>query len=649
MADFGLPFVSSTFSRVTNSLARDVALANLTRLQGDLLRTQTEASSGKRINAPSDDPIGATIVLNFRKRVERNRQFLRNLGDANGRLAVADRALGSALSLIDRARTLLLAHAQNTAGADARRAAAADVNALLAEARDIANTRFENRFLFAGGRQTERPFSDAPGGVAYAGDDAPPEMNLTDGGTVPVGVSGVAAFAGFSAAILGNTDLDPDIDAATPLSELNQGRGVRLGAVAVGTTAANLRAIDLRIAKTVGDVLDLINAQTAATGVTAAVDPVTGNRIVLTSGSTVLVQEVDGGRTAQDLGLPNLAAPAASPVVGGDVDPVMTASTPLSLLNGGAGLDLSGLVIANATSVQTFTATLSFAGLGTVQDALNRINDAGVFVRAEINASGTGINVRTRLSGARLTVAENGGATAAQLGILSTIGRARVADLNNGFGIETVDGDDIQIRRRDGTTFEVDLSGAVTAQDIVDAVNNDPQNGGTVLAALGAANNLVLTDLTGAVAAAFEVRNFNDSQTATQLGIEQTAAAAIVTGTNLNWAGDQAEGLFTALVRLRDALRADDTGAIRSAGRLVDLAQQQVLDSRAEVGASMVRFELTQGRLEDERDQVTELRSGIEDADLAEVATRLQLQQTTLQAALAVTARLLQTSLLNFL
>lgn len=754
MADFGLPFVSSTFSRVTNTLARDVAMANLTRLQAALLRTQTEASSGKRINAPSDDPIGATIVLNFRKRVVRNTQFLRNIQDANGRLATADKALGQAQGILDRARAILLSQAQDTANGESRRGAAVEIDALIAEARDIANTRFENRFLFAGGRQTERPFTDVPGGVAYLGDDAPPRMNLSDGGAVPIGVSGVRAFAGFSAAIAGNADMDPDIALATKLSELNRGRGVRLGSIAVGTSAATLRTIDLRIAEDVGDVVNLINAQTASTGITAALNPA-GNGLRLT-GAAVLVQEVDGGKTALDLGLPNLGAPAGSPLDGADLDPVMAQDTPLALLNGGAGLDLSGLVISNATASQTFTATLSFAGLSTVGDVLNRINTSGVFVQAEINADGTGMNLRTRIGGARLTVAENGGATAAQLGVINanplglptgagpdiqiqthdgtlvpvdlsgaltlqdvvaainaaappltvtasvgaanqlvlndasagaalfqatnlnpsltatalgifqstagntilgtnptSLGRAQVADLNNGLGIETVDGDDIQIQRHDGTTFEVDLSNAATVQDIVDAINNDSQNlpgPSQVVASLGFANNLVLTDPT-AGASSFEVRNFNDSQTATQLGIQQSAASptATLAGANLNWAGDQAEGLFTALIRLRDALRADRADVVRHAGLLLDQSQRQVQESRAEVGGSVARFELTQGRLEDERDQVQELRSGVEDIDLAEVATRLQSQQTTLQAALAVTARLLQTTLLNFL
>jgi flagellin-like hook-associated protein FlgL len=750
MTDFGTPFVSSTFSRVTNVLARDTIQANLSRLQQALLQTQEEAATGKRLTRTSVDPIASTIALNFRARIQRDGEFLRGLDAAGGRLAVTDQTLGQAQGIVERARAIQLAQFQGTA--ETRDAAAIEVDALLDGAIALANTRFENHYLFAGSRQTVRPFGAVSGAVAYAGDADPTRFALSDAGPDAVAVAGASVFGGLSDVIVGNADLDPDINAATKLSVLNGGRGVRAGAIAVGTTAATLRTIDLRIAEDVGDVINLINAQTAATGVTAALN-VDGNGIDLASATTVLVQEVDGGRTALDLGLPNLSVPAALLVNGGALDPRLAGSTPLSLLNGGLGLDLSGIVITQDAPGQTHTAALGFAGLATVEDVLNRINTSELFVEARLNEAGTGIDLRSRLSGARLTVAENGGATAAHLGILtdnplgvptgagadiqiqtrdgtlvavdlsaaltlqdvaaavnaaappgtvtatidalnrlvltdasagaalfqvtdlipgvptagalgvlqstanavilgtdpSPIRRARVADLNNGFGIPTVEGDDIQIRRRDGTAFEVDLSGAQTVQDIVDAINGDAQNGGTVLADVGFAGNLLLRDLTGAAAAPFEARNFNESRTATLLGIERIGTPTDIVGASLNWAGDQSEGLFTALVRLRDALRADSAAGIDEAGRLLNLAQDRLLDARGEVGGRVARLEMTQRRFEDEQDTLRDLLGAVEDADLADVATRLQLQTTTLQAALAVTARLFESSLLNYL
>ena len=65
------------------------------------------------------------------------------------------------------------------------------------------------------------------------------------------------------------------------------------------------------------------------------------------------------------------------------------------------------------------TYNISFAGDKTIQDVINEINGAGAGVVASINSQGTGINIRSTLSGAKFSIGENGGTTAAQLGVRS--------------------------------------------------------------------------------------------------------------------------------------------------------------------------------------------------------------------------------------
>ena len=81
--------------------------------------------------------------------------------------------------------------------------------------------------------------------------------------------------------------------------------------------------------------------------------------------------------------------------------------------------------------------TLDISGAETVEDLLNLINGAEIGLLAEINAAATGINVRSRLSGADFTIGENGGTTATQLGIRTYTGDTELAALNRGFGVPT--------------------------------------------------------------------------------------------------------------------------------------------------------------------------------------------------------------------
>jgi len=81
----------------------------------------------------------------------------------------------------------------------------------------------------------------------------------------------------------------------------------------------------------------------------------------------------------------------------------------------------------------------------------------------------------------------------------------------------------------------------------------------------------------------------------------------------------------------------------------LDAARSAVVDARAVVGARQNRLELGRTALEDARLATERLRSMVEDADLAEAVTELSRREATYQAALGVTARVLSTSLVDYL
>lgn len=133
-------------------------------------------------------------------------------------------------------------------------------------------------------------------------------------------------------------------------------------------------------------------------------------------------------------------------------------ATAVGTTAGGSGenLDLQhGLQITNGG--QTFAIDLSAAK--SVEDVLNAINGSGAQVTASINAAGTGIDVRSRLSGSSFSIGENGGTLATQLGIRTLTATTALNSLNNGRGVDTAPtGDDFTITSRDGTTFNINLT-----------------------------------------------------------------------------------------------------------------------------------------------------------------------------------------------
>jgi flagellar hook-associated protein 3 FlgL len=74
-----------------------------------------------------------------------------------------------------------------------------------------------------------------------------------------------------------------------------------------------------------------------------------------------------------------------------------------------------------------------------------------------------------------------------------------------------------------------------------------------------------------------------------------------------------------------------------------------VLAVQARVGAGMNRLDTASSRLAQIEESATSMLSNTEDADMAKVLTDFSTQQAVYQSALQAGARIVQTSLLDFL
>ncbi len=107
--------------------------------------------------------------------------------------------------------------------------------------------------------------------------------------------------------------------------------------------------------------------------------------------------------------------------------------------------------------------------------------------------------------------------------------------------------------------------------------------------------------------------------------------------------------IFQVVADFRDALAAKDTSGIFDAIGEIDQAHDQVLKAQGIASARVNRLLVAETQLQSLEVTLEKERSGIEDIDFTAAATKLVNAETTLQASLAVTARILQHSLLDFL
>lgn len=107
--------------------------------------------------------------------------------------------------------------------------------------------------------------------------------------------------------------------------------------------------------------------------------------------------------------------------------------------------------------------------------------------------------------------------------------------------------------------------------------------------------------------------------------------------------------IFALLTNLKTAIDANDTATIQSLLAPLSDAVQQVAESEAEVGVRLQGIEAARQRHQSLSLAVAQIRSGREQADMAQVITEFSIQEAVLKAVQDSTARILQTSLLDFL
>lgn len=346
------------------------------------------------------------------------------------------------------------------------------------------------------------------------------------------------------------------VDSKTLLSQLNNGAGVQAGSIQITDRSGKTATINLSAATTIDDVVADIN-KNSQISVNASIQ---GNHLVLTdtSGSTagnLTVSDVDGNHVAEDLGIDNSLA--SSTLTGNDVYQV-TGDFQLSQINDGNSISTTTgqpTIQISLTDPGSTKVDVNLNGAVTLNDVVNDINNSQSN-NGKVSASiANGRLVLTDLTGGggtgALTVTDiDGGSATAQLGLNATAsgnvltGNSLGADmnsvllrnLNGGQGITQLG--QITLTDRTGTTATVDLSGAQSLDQVIDAINGATSSGGTKLqltASVNAAGNGIrINDTSGSTASNLVIADDAGSTAATQLGIAVNAAQNSVNSGSLN-------------------------------------------------------------------------------------------------------------------
>ena len=774
-------------SRVTSLLANQTLINQLQTSYQNLLQVEDQLSTGQAFQYLSQDPSAGVRGVQLQELINEQTQIGTNLSNSSGAMSTADSTLSSVSSLVNSVLSTVETAQGATATATNRQAAASQVQDALQQLVSLGNTQYDGGYLFGGSESTVQPFTMNGDTVTYNGNTGSQDTISNLNQVLQTNVDGNSAFGAISSAVQGVGDLTPDLSLDTTLASLNNGQGVSLGSITI-SDGTNSSTIDLSNAKTIGDVVNAIQANPPAGDRVEVALGASGLNVQLIDPSgpgSLVISDAGGDTTATDLGIAGNSNTGS--ISGGNLSPTLNLDTSLNdilgtsssaiLTSSGADNDIeiqavdhgsalnntaisfqtdsslqAGDVVVNYDTSNPSAPTLTFevsasgataneviqalntssagsvfqgslvtgdttnsaaAGTGlidtsltavtsggsgtnldqtsgllitsggtnyainlssasTIQDVLNAINDSGAGLTASINAQGTGINVVSKVSGVDFSIGENGGTTATQLGIRSFTTSTQLADLNHGLGVTTSSDvaaaeststlADFTIDRPDGTSFDINVSGAQTVGDVINLINNNADNqtpANKITAQLNATGNgIELTSNDVSSPGAFQVVADNGSQAAIDLGLipsgQTTSAAAVNTGSQQVISGDdtnpqEVDGMFNSLAKLYTALQTDDTTEISRDVGMLQGNLTQLNYAQSELGS---REQYLQSAQTTNSNNLTTLKSDYSntvDVDMTTAATNLTQDQLTYQATLQATALMSQVSLLEYL
>ena len=225
--------------RVTRESLLDLAMRSTTRQYSELVRVQSQATSGIRFQRASEAPVDAARAERASESADDQDVYIANAETAIDTLNAADGILESVQDIIVRAREIAVAMASETMDAEARSVAATEVSTLRTRMQQAANADFDGRYIFAGEAWDTEPF--ALDGT-YSGSTAEPTTVVGSSTTVRTAFDGSAIFTG-------STDVFGALSALETALVANDIPGVQasLGDLTDATDAISTARADLAV------------------------------------------------------------------------------------------------------------------------------------------------------------------------------------------------------------------------------------------------------------------------------------------------------------------------------------------------------------------------------------------------------------------
>jgi flagellar hook-associated protein 3 FlgL len=181
--------------RVTQGMINTQLLRNLNSNLARMDATQNQLATGRKINKPSDDPVGISFAMRYRSEISANDQYIENVDSAISWLEYTDSTLDQAGNVLQRVRELSVQGASGTNPQAALDAINSEMKQLYDQLITIGNSDFNGKHVF-NGQMTDIPPYAPETAMNDRTDNGPIQFEIGVGVRLPVNVTGNAVFGG---------------------------------------------------------------------------------------------------------------------------------------------------------------------------------------------------------------------------------------------------------------------------------------------------------------------------------------------------------------------------------------------------------------------------------------------------------------------
>ncbi|QDH61878.1 flagellar hook-associated protein FlgL [Pandoraea pnomenusa] len=204
--------------RISTNMIYDQGMRAMSQNTSDLLNTQAQLSSGKRVTTPGDDPIAAAQAVAVSQDNDMNTQYASNRASATTQLQLEDSTFGGIINSLQHVMSQVVAAGNPTLNDNDRATIATDLQSSFQQLLSLANTTDANgQYLFSGFMGNSAAYVASATGASYAGDTGVRYVQVSPNRQIAVNDIGSSIFQGVQAGTA---------SAVISGSATNQGTGV---------------------------------------------------------------------------------------------------------------------------------------------------------------------------------------------------------------------------------------------------------------------------------------------------------------------------------------------------------------------------------------------------------------------------------------